>query len=395
MKLVAIITALVLGASIVSAQPGNDNCPSSTPILLDGSPVTGSTGGANTNMLAPCVGSFGADVWFHFTAPYTGTATASTCGATSFDTVVVIRAYPCGITVIACNDDSCGLQSSVSFPITMGATYQVQLGGYGGATGSYTLALTGVPAPVANDHCNTALPISLGPIVTGNNAGATVGPEPTSGCASTNRDVWYSFVAPFCGSFTVSTCETGTNFDTVLGVFQGPCSALTPVACNDDDSSCVSSSVSSRVSFNGLAGVTYYVSVAGFYLSYGTFALTIISSPGAAGMTLVFPNGGPGAIGFSILGGPANGTGFFAATTVPGNYPFGWLFGLDISMNELIGEWQGGYPFVVPLDSCGHGGFGPIGGIPSGFTVYAVALGFPSGSAVVSAHSAAQGHSVP
>lgn len=79
-----------------------------------------------------------------------------------------------------------------------------------------------------------------------------------------------------------------------------------------------------------------------------------------------------------------------SATTTAGGSPNGWFFGIDISMNEVLSEWSGGYPFVLPLDSCGNASFGPIPGAPPGLTVYAVAFGFPPASTVSTIHSPAQ-----
>jgi hypothetical protein len=77
------------------------------------------------------------DVWFNWTSNMTGTAVLDNCGNTT-DTKVAI--YPLSVcpadnTSIACNDDSCGLQSGVSWSATSGTTYTIQFGTFPGAAG--------------------------------------------------------------------------------------------------------------------------------------------------------------------------------------------------------------------------------------------------------------------
>ena len=84
--------------------------------------------------------SGGRSVWYRWTAPATGTATFDTCGS-GYDTL--LAAYT-GTTVnalalVAGNDDSCGLQSQVSFAATSGVTYRIAVDGYAAETGTVTL----------------------------------------------------------------------------------------------------------------------------------------------------------------------------------------------------------------------------------------------------------------
>ncbi len=74
------------------------------------------------------------DMWFYFFAPSTGPMRISTCGS-SFDTVLVIYDNLCPVgnnsaSVIACNDDSCGVQSIVNFQAVAGHDYGIRVGGY-------------------------------------------------------------------------------------------------------------------------------------------------------------------------------------------------------------------------------------------------------------------------
>ena len=89
------------------------------------------------------------DVWFDWTADFTGIAQVDTCGS---PTDTKIAAYPGGGcpttgTALDCNDDSCGWQSLISFPVTNGAVYAIQVGLYPYASGGTGMLNCG-PVPV-------------------------------------------------------------------------------------------------------------------------------------------------------------------------------------------------------------------------------------------------------
>lgn len=68
-----------------------------------------------------------------------------------------------------------------------------------------------------------------------------------------------------------------------------------------------------------------------------------------------------------------------AITLAPGTFPYGWFFGLDIPYQQLIGEFNTGFPFTGTLDGAGASSFVLFGGVPSGLTVFAVSAQFSSG----------------
>jgi hypothetical protein len=73
-------------------------------------------------------------VWFRYVAPCSGTATATTCGLAAFDTVL-LALDSCDGTELACRDDSCGLQSTITFDVAAGQDYLVRVSGFAGNTG--------------------------------------------------------------------------------------------------------------------------------------------------------------------------------------------------------------------------------------------------------------------
>jgi len=97
---------------ISMSGPPNDNRANAI-VLSVPSTWTQSTTGATTEAGEPSMcASWGATVWFRFTAPSSGMITVDTFGS-DYDTV--LAAYPLGSnTQLACNDDAGGVQSQIS-----------------------------------------------------------------------------------------------------------------------------------------------------------------------------------------------------------------------------------------------------------------------------------------
>lgn len=235
-------------------------------------------------------------------------------------------------------------------------------------------------APVcaqANDHCAGATVASNGNNP-GNNLTASTGPEPIPSCGAMLNDVWFSYTATCTGTVIASLCTPGSaNFDTVMAAWSGACNCLNEIACNDD-----TCSLASRITFGVVAGTTYYISVGGFDGEVGSFVLNIqcgAGTPPNAPLNLVFTNSGPGSLGYTLTGGPPNGIGFVGITPTQGAFPNGAFFGIDLSGAELATEIATGFPFLSTLSPCGSVSAGPYFGLPSGFTIYAVALAAPAG----------------
>lgn len=76
--------------------------------------------------------SFGGDVWYRWTAACDGTVSVDTCGGTALDTSIAVYSGTCpasAVTLLDCDDDTCGAQSSVSFPVLTGDSYLIRIGG--------------------------------------------------------------------------------------------------------------------------------------------------------------------------------------------------------------------------------------------------------------------------
>ena len=140
-----LLPTLVLAAMLapkVAAQ-GSDACSTAQAIAGAGTfsfDCTSATTGTEAQAEGLCY-AFGStvvdfDVWFEWTADFTGSARISSCSGTSEDTK--IAAYPAGgcpavNSAIACNDDACNYQSTIAFDVISGSSYMIQLGNFPGA----------------------------------------------------------------------------------------------------------------------------------------------------------------------------------------------------------------------------------------------------------------------
>ncbi len=77
------------------------------------------------------------DVWFCWTATCDGVVTIETCGLTTVDTKIAVYdgCYCPPTTLLACNDDACGEQSSVSFSAVYNSQYLIRIGTPPGVSG--------------------------------------------------------------------------------------------------------------------------------------------------------------------------------------------------------------------------------------------------------------------
>ncbi|MBK7876279.1 MAG: hypothetical protein IPJ77_11060 [Planctomycetes bacterium] len=140
----------VLAIAVSAAAQGSNDCATATVIAGTGTfnvVTTGATDSAQQSGTCPTAHN---DVWFKWTAPSSGLFSMATCGGSSIDTVLAVyqaSACPAAVNLVGCNDDACGLQSTVAFSATSGTSYMLQVGAFtAGQTFSGTFTL-GVPVP--------------------------------------------------------------------------------------------------------------------------------------------------------------------------------------------------------------------------------------------------------
>src|SRR5438034_10511824 len=139
-----LIPALLLVSATNPAQPPNDAFATGQSLSGSTSSVSGSNVNATKETGEPNHGgdSGGHSVWYRWTAPASTPVTIDTIGS-SFDTLlgVYTGSSVSSLTTIAGNDDISDTirKSRVSFTPVAGATYQIAVDGWGGATGTITL----------------------------------------------------------------------------------------------------------------------------------------------------------------------------------------------------------------------------------------------------------------
>jgi hypothetical protein len=208
--------------------------------------TTGAQGQTESLCLAYNTTGLTNDVWFTWTAPYTGALQIETCNGATVDTKIAAypgNTCPAAGSALACNDDFCGLQSHILIPVTSGNAYVIQVGNFPGANGTVgTFTLVQPPPPPANDTCTAPMTVVGTGSFPYDNTSATTGPEGQAeaacnvgGVTTVAADIWFTWVATFSGTARVATCN-GTTANTKIAAYAGAgCpTAGSALACNDD-----------------------------------------------------------------------------------------------------------------------------------------------------------------
>ncbi len=303
-----------------SFTPANDLC--ADRILLTDGLFSFTTIGASTdgNEEFP-VCDFGgnanvnSDIWYGYTATCTGDLIVDLCNS-AYDTKVAVY-EDCGRcyvdSPVACNDDWCGLKSSLGpdngrdpVPVVQGSCYTIRVGGRQGVTGSgngtmliecrdasdvvaacctagsctskrevdcvsqqgtwfetESCGLFECPIPPpSNDECVAAIELTTGVAFNGTTVASTGTDVSSCGLIDTD-DIWHSWTADCSGLPIFETC--GSAFDTTLSVFDG-CGGV-ELNCNDDNCG-VQSKVGDVVVTEG---ETYYIRVSGHNGATGNY----------------------------------------------------------------------------------------------------------------------------
>jgi hypothetical protein len=145
-------SSLLVGIAVVATpawgQPPNDSCSSPDAIAGYGTFAFDTTEATSEPLGIGCAaGDAFNDVWYCWTAPLSEPVVVDTClGDTFFDSVIAVYdgcACPAPVSTIACNDDSCGLQSRTNFLAVSGQTYLIRLGGFSSSElGAGTLTIS-------------------------------------------------------------------------------------------------------------------------------------------------------------------------------------------------------------------------------------------------------------
>jgi hypothetical protein len=142
-------------SAVIPAPPGisagGETFATATPIPSLPYTDSGSTCGAINDYPATCPPNTAPDLVYSFRPTSDVCVNIETCGASFYDTMLHVH-DPSG--QIACNDDFCGLQSTIQgLQLTAGVQYYIVIDGFSSACGDYTINVTECPPP-----CDYACP---------------------------------------------------------------------------------------------------------------------------------------------------------------------------------------------------------------------------------------------
>lgn len=149
---------------------------------------------------------------------------------------------------------------------------------WGWWAGIDNVKITGTGA--ANDLCSNATEILTGAnCITGDNQTALFDGPPATCTEKSVAGLWFKWQATFNGQAKVST---RADFNDVVSVFTGNCSAPTPLICNNRDEH---GFIGETTYFSAEAGTSYLIRVSGqeggFGTSRGTLCISVEQAPNA------------------------------------------------------------------------------------------------------------------
>jgi hypothetical protein len=262
---------LLIGAASIASLPARLTANTASATLDPGEPDR------------PCA-PLGRTLWYSLSVPTTATLVVDTFGS-DFDTVLAVYrgTMPSLASLVACNDNTNGAQSRVTFTAQGGQTYLVQVGGIAGSSGNLVVNVGATVPPPPNDPFAGAVPVAgIGAQFTANTTSATTeGGERTQlDCGGGERPVigntvWYRLTPSTTNAIGIDTF--GSNFDTVLAVYSGSdLGNLTLVRCDDD---AALNTRQSQVAFVARAGTTYFVQAGGFTSAFGNLVVNFTAAP--------------------------------------------------------------------------------------------------------------------
>lgn len=189
----------------------------STGIISLGCPCIGPVGGIDavltlsgptfyssttTGVCDDCSFRTGNDRVISVNIPCAGSYSFDLCGGASWDTYLYLSTAVCGGTILASNDDACGLQSSLTYTFSSGGTYYIKVEGFSSTSeGAFTLNI--------NRVCNLSFSIETTDV----------------SCFGGNDGTASAFVNGACGSVNYSW-SNGSFASSASGLAAGEVSVL-------------------------------------------------------------------------------------------------------------------------------------------------------------------------
>lgn len=157
---------------VVFAPPPGDDFVSAIAIAGFSGSINGSNVGASTEAGEPPTSTVDLGngpnntVWYRWTAPSSGTATFDLCANPNYDTMLAVYLGSSlgSLARVTDDDDTFGCgnnrQSKVTFAAGSGSTYQIQVDGFVGGTGTFTLTWT-IPGAIPPDTTGPSGTVSI------------------------------------------------------------------------------------------------------------------------------------------------------------------------------------------------------------------------------------------
>jgi len=261
---------LLLGAANIASgvgvkpmllNPPNDNCAN---VKAVGNVTSLAFDTTNATFDGPGHYIRSPNIWYCYTATCNGCATVSLAGS-NFDTKLAVYegcgCYPSLDALIKSNDDFIGQQSQVTFPVTAGSQYLIEVGGFNPTVkgqGVISISCDAQSTQPVNDDCSNAKQIGN---VTEQPFNTTCATFDGPGHFFTSPNLWYRYTAGGTGDVTVSLL--GSEYDTALVVYKGgncyPVSADI-IERNDD----FGGFLQSQITFRATAANSYLFEVLGY-----------------------------------------------------------------------------------------------------------------------------------
>jgi hypothetical protein len=251
----------------VSIRPTNDNFADRLPITGASNVITGYNINSTMETGEPAIAG-GHSVWWTWTAPASGRATASTVGSIFWPVLGVFTGTNLDRLTLVTNSTAGPMGptwDTVSFDIVADTPYQIAVASWYGEENQIRLAVTMVPTPSNNDYDHRAELTGFQAESTGNNFAANNEPrEPLHAGHAGGHSVWWQWTAPASG--WVELGLVAQNSMPLLAVYTGD--VLTNLAG-------IAASNSNSLTFNATGGVSYVIAFDDDGLA-GEFDLSLI-----------------------------------------------------------------------------------------------------------------------
>jgi len=208
-------------------------------------------------------------VWFEWTAPTSGLAIVSAFGS---DFHAVLDVFKGTAVPLSCLSNELiwnNTLNEIGFVAQKNKVYFLRVAGADSQRGQIVLSVT-MSAPPTNDNFTAAYALTGAVMqVEGVSISATrENLEPNHNNAAASNSVWFSWIAPTgdaVGSRPATLSTAGSDFDTVLAVYQGAdVGHLGLVVSNDDRDDMGSASAGeSQVTFTPTPGGAYFIALDG------------------------------------------------------------------------------------------------------------------------------------